>query len=262
MLLDNLLEKVKTYWTQRSTGYCRTNEEELNSFKYKAWTDIIHQYAPRVAEEPLAVLDAGTGPGFLALIMAGEGHKVTAIDCTEAMLDKARGNAKKYNRVISFEKMDAQDLAFADSTFDLVLTRNLTWNLERPEKAYREFYRVLSPGGRLLNFDANWYLHLHDPRKRQAYEQDRLNVRKYNCPDHYSSTDTKTMENIAAILPLSRAHRPEWDTGILARVGFKKIIIEMDIQDRVWDREEKINYGSTPMFMVCVEKTMNNVEFM
>ena len=62
------------------------------------------------------------------------------------------------------------------------------------------------------------------------------------------------METIAADLPLSRTHRPEWDTGTLARVGFKKIITKLDIKDRVWDRVEKINYASTPMFMICAEK--------
>lgn len=252
--MNTLLEKVETYWTRRSSDYCRVNEEELNSFKHKAWTDIINEYAPRIPGEPLRVLDAGTGPGFFALIMANCGHRVTAVDYTEAMLEKARMNAEKYNRLISFKRMDAQDMDFEDNAFDLILTRNLIWNLGQPEKAYREFYRVLSPGGRLLNFDANWYLHIHDPVKRQAYEQDRLNAQKHKCPDHYTCTDTKTMENIAADLPLSRIHRPEWDAGTLAKTGFKKIMIELDIKDRVWDWEEKINYDSTPLFMVCAEK--------
>lgn len=122
----------------------------------------------------------------MALIMAGAGHEVTAIDCTRAMLEKAEKNAEKYNRTICF---------------DLVLTRNLIWNLEQPEMAYQEFFRILSPGGRVLNFDANWYLHLHDPVKRQAYEKDRLNAKKHNCLDHYTCTDTKTMECIAGDLP-------------------------------------------------------------
>ena len=143
---------METYWTRRSSGYCQVNEEELKSFKHKAWTDVIHEYAPGRPGESLKVLDAGTGPGFLALIMAGAGHRVTAIDYTEAMLEKARINAKQYNRTICFRRMDAQDLDFEDNTFDLIMTRNLTWNLAQPETAYQEFHRVLSPGGAAPQF--------------------------------------------------------------------------------------------------------------
>ena len=50
--------------------------------------------------------------------------------------------------------MDAQKLDFEDNTFDVVISRNLTWNLEHPDVAYREWVRVLKVGGRLLNFDA------------------------------------------------------------------------------------------------------------
>lgn len=39
--------------------------------------------------------------------------------------------------------MDASHLAFADETFDAVVSRNLTWNLEDPEQAYKEWMRVL-----------------------------------------------------------------------------------------------------------------------
>ena len=42
--------------------------------------------------------------------------------------------------------MDSQALAFADDSFDLLLCRNATWLLPDPERAYREWYRVLRPG--------------------------------------------------------------------------------------------------------------------
>ena len=48
-------------------------------------------------------------------------------------------------------------LRFADNTFDMIVSRNVTWNLEHPDRAYYEWMRVLKPGGVLLNFDASWY---------------------------------------------------------------------------------------------------------
>ena len=49
-----------------------------------------------------------------------------------------------------FLKMDSHALSFEDNTFDLLINRNVTWTLYDPEKAYKEWYRVLKPGGRLL----------------------------------------------------------------------------------------------------------------
>lgn len=43
--------------------------------------------------------------------------------------------------------MDVQNLAFQDETFDLVITRNVTWNLEKPVQAYKEILRVLKIKG-------------------------------------------------------------------------------------------------------------------
>lgn len=62
--------------------------------------------------------------------------------------------------------MDAQNLTFHDNMFDVIVSRNLTWNLDSPAKAYREWYRVLKPGSILLNFDANWYAYLYDFMER------------------------------------------------------------------------------------------------
>lgn len=252
--MAELLEKVEQYWDGRSDGYCEVNLQELHSFKRNAWIDLINEYAPKVSGRKLKVLDIGTGPGFFAIIMASCGYEVTAVDYTDAMLQKAKKNAGIYKNNIKFKRMDAHNLEFEDNTFDLIVTRNLTWNLQKPDEAYREWHRVLVEGGRLLNFDANWYLHLHDDKKRKDYEQDRLNTLKRGFEDHYTCTDVDAMEDIARNLPLSKICRPEWDAKELLSIGFKKIMIEMEIGDRVWDEVERVNYGSTPMFMIAGEK--------
>ena len=47
-----------------------------------------------------------------------------------------------------------------------------------PEKAYTKFFRVLRAGGRLINFDANWYLYLFDPDAKKAWDRDRQKTKK------------------------------------------------------------------------------------
>ena len=46
---------------------------------------------------------------------------------------------------------DAQALDVESNSFDAIVTRNVTWNLPRPDLAYKEWLRVLKPGGVLYN---------------------------------------------------------------------------------------------------------------
>lgn len=62
------------------------------------------------------------------------------------------------------------------------------------------------------------------------------------------------MERIARQLPLSQVKRPQWDMNTLLDIGFSHFIVDSRIGDFVWDEEEKINYGSTPMFMIHAQK--------
>ena len=55
---------------------------------------------------------------------------MTAVDYTEAMLAEAKKNAGEVAEKIHFQRMDAQKLDFPDGYFDVVISRNLTWNLE------------------------------------------------------------------------------------------------------------------------------------
>ena len=72
--------------------------------------------------------------------------------------DKLPDAQKAYFKpTIDAVSQDAKDLDFEDNTFDIIVSRNLTWVLEEPDKAYREWHRVLRSGGKMLNFDANWY---------------------------------------------------------------------------------------------------------
>lgn len=250
---DFLLENDK-YWSDRADGYCKVNIEELNSNKKEEWIKIIKTNIPKVENRKIKVLDIGTGPGFFAVLMSSIGMDVTAIDYTEEMLNKAKINAGKYKDSINFLQMDAHKLKFEDNKFDLIVTRNLTWNLNNPTEAYKEWHRVLAKGGRMINFDANWYNHLFNEEKRKEYEIDRYNVANSNFEDHYTCTDIDAMEEIAIKLPLSKVNRPAWDIEQLNRIGVSKVTVEENIGEMVWSEEEKLNYGSTPMFMIVSEK--------
>ena len=248
--MEKLLDEIESYWSTRTEGYSEVNHKELAGTQKNAWLKVLTSQFPDKPKEEIRILDIGTGPGFFPVILAEAGYHVDAVDYTEGMLEKAKENAGDLCRNIRFLRMDAQKLDFEDNTFDVVISRNLTWNLEHPDVAYREWVRVLKVGGRLLNFDANWYGYLYDDKKREAYENDRKNVEKGSLDDHYLCTDIDRMEKIALQVPLSETKRPGWDVKVLEALGAAQIQVNEDIWQQVWSEEEKLIYGSTPMFMV------------
>lgn len=245
-----LMEEIASYWDTRVEGYSEVNEKEWCGMQRDAWAKILRERIP----EGSHVLDLGCGPGFFTVLLASMGYYVTAIDYTPGMLLQAARNlnrlAPEMENRVSFLHMDAQSLAFQDATFDAVVSRNLTWNLPNPEMAYHEWYRVLKGDGIFLNFDANWYGYLYDDKKRLLYEQDRAQVAERQLDDHYLCTDIDRMEQIALQVPMSATLRPVWDRKVLDALAWKHIEFDEDIWMDVWSEEEKMNYASTPMFMV------------
>lgn len=252
--MEGQLKQLEQYWTDRAEGYSMVNQEELAGEQRQKWLHYLQSHFPKKAPEQLAVLDIGTGPGFFSIILAEAGYLVTAVDYTEEMLKQAKKNAGALADKITWLRMDAQNLDFPDNQFDIIVTRNLTWNLDFPDKAYSEWQRVLKAGGTLLNFDANWYAYLFDEEKRRAYETDRANVAKLDLEDQYTCTDIDAMEALAKKMPLSDTPRPEWDRQVLNRLGFAKIRIEEDMGDQVYSFMERMNYAATPLFCVQAYK--------
>lgn len=164
--MSTLTGTIEQYWTRRASSYTEVVKKNLADGWDSKWADELIKNFPKTEGRSLKVLDIGTGPGFYAIILASRGYDVTAVDLSEGMLEQAKANAGELAEKIRFLKMDAQTLEFPDNEFDVIVTRNLTWNLPDPVKAYGEWRRVLRDGGVMLNIDSNWYAYLFDEEKR------------------------------------------------------------------------------------------------
>lgn len=242
------------YWSKRAAGYSNVNREELSGNQHDVWQQVLHsnivkQFGDR-DPRTIKILDVGTGPGFFAIILAELGYDVTAVDYTAAMLQEAKANAGMLAERITFREMNAQDLLFEDNTFDVVVSRNVTWNLHEPCVAYEHWTRVIKKNGILLNFDANWYSYLEDASALKAHLEDRRNVSaSSDVRDENEGTDVDAMEAIARQTYLVSTSRPAWDICILRELGMNPCA-DTDIWKTVWTKEERINNSSTPMFMI------------
>jgi ubiquinone/menaquinone biosynthesis C-methylase UbiE len=100
------------------------------------------------------VLDAGCGTGHTALTFAPHVAQVTAVDFSVNMLQQGELLAAERGLTnIKFQRADVEQLPFADQTFDLVVSRYSAHHWPHPQRALREFARVLRPGGRLVLSD-------------------------------------------------------------------------------------------------------------
>jgi phosphatidylethanolamine/phosphatidyl-N-methylethanolamine N-methyltransferase len=97
------------------------------------------------------VLDVGVGTG-IALPHYARAVGVVGVDLSQAMLRRAQGRvaALGLRNVEGLAVMDAERLAFADSSFDVVVAQYVVNTVPNPEATLDEFVRVLKPGGEIV----------------------------------------------------------------------------------------------------------------
>jgi len=132
----------------------------MSDVPYGRWVKYLLEIFKRFRHRPTRILDLGCGTGTAARILKTHGFPVVGLDGSRSMLDAARNKGEPSLPLL---QADFRALPFPDRSFSTVFSMfDAINNLLTPddlEQAFREVYRVLTPGG-LFTFDVNtpWVL--------------------------------------------------------------------------------------------------------
>ena len=173
-------ELIQQEFTKQATAYA-TNPTIIDS----DWALRLVQAAQPTPES--RVLEVATGPGYVALAFATVAHEVVGVDLTDAPLAIARKNkAERRLTNVTFESANANQLPFADDSFDIAVCRLAFHHFDTPQQVLSEMVRVCRSGGKVVVEDliaserptgADYYNHwerLRDPSHTTALSVSQL----------------------------------------------------------------------------------------
>lgn len=149
-------EQINAYWNWRGASYDSQpgHGDRIGTAEHTAWVDTLAHLLPT---PPATVLDVGAGTGFLTFIAAEIGHEVTGIDLAAGMLAQAHERAAMLSNPPQFLTGDAIAPDFPPHSFEVVMSRHVLWTLHDPERAFRNWWQLLKPGGRVVAIDSFWF---------------------------------------------------------------------------------------------------------
>jgi len=128
----------------------------LSSTVHSQGPDLIDLAAKFVDATRGHVLDLGCGAGHVSFAVAPRVKSVIAYDLSARMLQVVRGEAERRNlKNITTEQGKAEQLPFANASFDWVCTRYSAHHWQELGQAVKEVFRVLKPGGLFIVIDSS-----------------------------------------------------------------------------------------------------------
>src|SRR4029079_10437111 len=152
-----LKERVRAFWQEHPCGTkfadappgSRRFYELVEQHRYtKGWH--IPEAAGFAKTGGLRVLEIGCGLGTDGAQFAKAGADYTGIDLTDAAIELAEKRFELFELPGSFRTADAENLDFADNTFDVVYSHGVLHHTPDTAGAIKEVHRVLKPGGKAI----------------------------------------------------------------------------------------------------------------
>jgi SAM-dependent methyltransferase len=154
---QNLKERVREFWQANPCGVkfadaepgTRRFYELVETHRYETeWH--IPSAADFASAHGLKILEIGCGLGTVGAQFAKAGADYTGVDLTDAAVELAQRRFELFELPGTFQSADAENLSFADESFDLVYSHGVLHHTPDTAKAISEVHRVLRPGGRAI----------------------------------------------------------------------------------------------------------------
>jgi ubiquinone/menaquinone biosynthesis C-methylase UbiE len=218
---ERIRREIKRYWDSRCASYDRHPGRNGRGENEMLWRDELRRVFP--PEQPKRkILDVGAGTGFLSFLLEKEGHEVIGVDFSQKMVKEAVVKRTATGSNVVFIQARAEELPFANGSFDAVVCRYLLWTLPDPAGALREWIRILRPGGKIVAVDGVWsYSSIYQGLSgmiRRLYQL--LHERKKPFPRCYSK---EVMKN----LPFGRGI----EMAELRRILLDAELLEVQVRD-------------------------------
>jgi demethylmenaquinone methyltransferase/2-methoxy-6-polyprenyl-1,4-benzoquinol methylase len=189
---------------------------------HRAWKDaLLTAINPPRHDAPFAVLDLAGGTGDVALRVAqsgGPGTRVTVCDINTDMLTIGAERALECgldDRIV-FERGNAEELSYADRSFDCVSIAFGIRNVPRIECALAEAYRVLRVGGRFLCLE---FSAVDLPGLDALYE-----FYSFNIIPRVGQAVTGDREAYQYLVEsIRRFPKPKTFAGLIEQAGFRRV---------------------------------------
>jgi SAM-dependent methyltransferase len=228
----DLTDRLREFWDRDSETYDRTaSHAAADPVEAAVWRATLLRHLPPPGA---AVLDVGAGTGAMSLLAAQLGFRVTALDLSPGMLERARRKAEEQG--LDVELVVGSSLEPPSGPFDAVMERHVLWTMPDPVAALRA-WRAVTPTGRLVLFEGIYGSSAPSRRLRDAGA---TGVRKLLgiAPDHHAEYEPE----VVAELPLARMPSPVPLLGAVADAGWRNPRLSR-LRDVEWARR----LGSSPV---------------
>jgi ubiquinone/menaquinone biosynthesis C-methylase UbiE len=156
----DLNQQVRGYWEMEPCGTGAAVVGELPRLS-RAWFEqveehryhvepMIHTVAQFTRHHGKKLLEVGVGAGTDHLQFARAGADCHGVDLTDAAIETTRQRLLLYGFSSHLQRVDAEELPFADDSFDVVYSWGVIHHSEQPGRIVQEIHRVLRPGGRFI----------------------------------------------------------------------------------------------------------------
>jgi ubiquinone/menaquinone biosynthesis C-methylase UbiE len=178
---SRLKSQIRKFWQSSPCDSWFTTEPQGTPAFYRSLDEHRYRVHPRLPEavgfektNGLRVLEIGCGCGSEAERFARAGAHYTAVDLTNAAVNLTQKRFQLAGLAGCFVQGDAENLPFADDSFDMVYSHGVLHHTPDTPRTIREVYRVLAPGGRAIimlyyRHSFNYQINLRMVRRLRAH---------------------------------------------------------------------------------------------